>query len=171
MDRLRERAQCLYERAQCLYERAQCLYEAAAAVFRLPQDRSAFAEALFNEPPVRYELADAACENTLVGISAAEVLGATHARRRELAPSDEPLSQLACTHVEVIGRFDEYLCRSVRDRYMGSPRTGMLALAREAGFREARHVSAATLTQHYFANRADGLRPPKNSEEFLVAVT
>src|SRR5438309_1270314 len=35
----------------------------------------------------------------------------------------------------------------------------MLALAREAGFREAQHVSAAGLTQRYFAGRTDGLRP------------
>jgi methyltransferase (TIGR00027 family) len=45
----------------------------------------------------------------------------------------------------------------------------MLALAREAGFREAQHVSAATLTQRYFKGRTDGLRPPSNSEELLVA--
>ncbi len=49
--------------------------------------------------------------------------------------------------------------------------TEILALAREAGFREAQHVSAASLAQRYFGNRTDGLRPPKNSEEFLVAVT
>lgn len=47
----------------------------------------------------------------------------------------------------------------------------MLALAREAGFREVRHVSAAALAQRYFAGRADGLRPPTNSEELLVALT
>jgi methyltransferase (TIGR00027 family) len=45
----------------------------------------------------------------------------------------------------------------------------MLALAREAGFREVQHVSAATLTQRYFAGRPDGLRP--GSEELLVATT
>ncbi|HEV7225905.1 MAG TPA: class I SAM-dependent methyltransferase, partial [Pirellulales bacterium] len=45
----------------------------------------------------------------------------------------------------------------------------MLALAREAGFREIRHVSAAALTQRYFAGRTDGLRP--GSEELLVATT
>ena len=49
--------------------------------------------------------------------------------------------------------------------------TEMLALAREAGFREVRHVSAATLAQGYFAHSADGLRPPNNSEELLVATT
>jgi len=47
----------------------------------------------------------------------------------------------------------------------------MLALAREAGFKEARHVSAATLAERYFANRPDGLRPPDNSEELLMATT
>jgi methyltransferase (TIGR00027 family) len=47
----------------------------------------------------------------------------------------------------------------------------MLALARKAGFKEARHVSAATLAERYFAGRADGLRPPNNSEEMLVAST
>ena len=47
----------------------------------------------------------------------------------------------------------------------------MLALAREAGFREARHVSAATLAERYFAGRTDGLRPPDNGEELLVAAT
>lgn len=47
----------------------------------------------------------------------------------------------------------------------------MLTLAREAGFRDVQHVSAATLTQRYFAGRTDGLRPPDNSEELLVAAT
>ncbi len=45
----------------------------------------------------------------------------------------------------------------------------MLTLAREAGFREVQHVSAAALAQRYFAGRKDGLRPPNNSEELLVA--
>jgi methyltransferase (TIGR00027 family) len=47
----------------------------------------------------------------------------------------------------------------------------ILTLAREAGFREVQHVSAATLTQRYFASRTDGLRPPNNAEELLVANT
>jgi O-methyltransferase involved in polyketide biosynthesis len=47
----------------------------------------------------------------------------------------------------------------------------MLRLARDAGFKEVQHVSAATLAQRYFAGRADGLRPPNNSEELLVAST
>lgn len=49
--------------------------------------------------------------------------------------------------------------------------TEVLKLAREAGFREERHVSAAALTERYFSDRTDGLRPPENAEELLVAVT
>jgi methyltransferase (TIGR00027 family) len=44
-------------------------------------------------------------------------------------------------------------------------------LAREAGFRHVRHVPAAVLTERYFSGRADGLRPPNNAEELLVAST
>jgi methyltransferase (TIGR00027 family) len=47
----------------------------------------------------------------------------------------------------------------------------IVALAREAGFRAAHHVSAADLTQRYFVGRTDGLRPPNNAEELLVART
>ncbi|MCC8403985.1 class I SAM-dependent methyltransferase [Paraburkholderia sp. MMS20-SJTN17] len=47
----------------------------------------------------------------------------------------------------------------------------MIAMARDAGFDEARHVSAADLTQRYFAGRTDALRPPENAEELLVAKT
>jgi methyltransferase (TIGR00027 family) len=49
--------------------------------------------------------------------------------------------------------------------------TDLQQMARDAGFREARHVSAAALVERYFANRTDGLRPPANSEEFLVGAT
>jgi methyltransferase (TIGR00027 family) len=49
--------------------------------------------------------------------------------------------------------------------------TEMLALAREAGFRGVEHVSAAALAERYFAGRTDGLRPPINAEELLVATT
>jgi methyltransferase (TIGR00027 family) len=44
----------------------------------------------------------------------------------------------------------------------------MLALAREAGLRDARHVSTADLTTRYFADRSDGLRPA-SGESILVA--
>lgn len=46
----------------------------------------------------------------------------------------------------------------------------MLALAREAGFRKVQHVSATSMTERYFADRTDGLRP-SSSEELLVATT
>lgn len=48
--------------------------------------------------------------------------------------------------------------------------TEMLALAREAGFREVQHVSAADLAERYFTGRTDGLRP-SSAEQFLVART
>jgi methyltransferase (TIGR00027 family) len=44
-----------------------------------------------------------------------------------------------------------------------------LALAHHSGFRAAQHVTADTLTRRYFARRTDGLRPPSNAEELLVA--
>ncbi|MCC6302276.1 MAG: class I SAM-dependent methyltransferase [Gammaproteobacteria bacterium] len=47
--------------------------------------------------------------------------------------------------------------------------TEMLALARETGLGDARHVSAAALARRYFAGRTDGLCPPENAEELLVA--
>ena len=47
----------------------------------------------------------------------------------------------------------------------------IVALARDAGFRDARHVTAATLAERYFAGRSDGLRPPDKAEELLVATT
>jgi methyltransferase (TIGR00027 family) len=46
----------------------------------------------------------------------------------------------------------------------------MIALAREAGFASARHVSTAELTERYFASRTDGLRPSRG-EQLLLAVS
>ena len=46
----------------------------------------------------------------------------------------------------------------------------MKALALQAGFEEARHVSAAALNERYFADRTDGLRTARG-EELLVATT
>ena len=47
--------------------------------------------------------------------------------------------------------------------------TEIRTLATDAGFARAEHVSAAELTRRYFADRTDGLRPPNNAEELLVA--
>ena len=46
----------------------------------------------------------------------------------------------------------------------------MLALARDAGFAQAQHVSAADLIRRYFTGRTDSLRPA-SGEAFLVATT
>jgi methyltransferase (TIGR00027 family) len=46
----------------------------------------------------------------------------------------------------------------------------MLALAREAGFGNVRHVCTDELAQRYFAGRSDGLRPA-TGEAFLIAST
>jgi methyltransferase (TIGR00027 family) len=46
----------------------------------------------------------------------------------------------------------------------------MLALAREAGFSDVRHVPGSSLAQRYFAERPDGLRP-SSGEDLLVAST
>ena len=46
----------------------------------------------------------------------------------------------------------------------------MLALARSAGFRDARHISSRLLADRYFAGRADGLRP-STGEDILLAAT
>lgn len=46
----------------------------------------------------------------------------------------------------------------------------MLALARDAGFRNVQHVSATMLNQRYFAGRTDDLRT-LSGEEMLVATT
>ncbi|MEW1753548.1 class I SAM-dependent methyltransferase [Streptomyces angustmyceticus] len=44
----------------------------------------------------------------------------------------------------------------------------MLALAREAGLQDARHVAGGVLAARYFADRTDGLRP-SSGEDFLLA--
>lgn len=46
----------------------------------------------------------------------------------------------------------------------------MVALTREAGFRDVRHIPAEELTRRYFAGRPDGLRPSR-AEELVVATT
>ncbi|HEY9722833.1 MAG TPA: class I SAM-dependent methyltransferase [Oscillatoriaceae cyanobacterium] len=47
----------------------------------------------------------------------------------------------------------------------------MLALAREAGFNEVRHVSTRDLRERYFEGRTQGLQLASASEEFLLATT
>jgi methyltransferase (TIGR00027 family) len=60
-------------------------------------------------------------------------------------------------------------------RAMGTPFISFFSpdeiksMAREAGFREARHISKADMTARYFSGRTDGLRP-SSAEEMLVAI-
>jgi methyltransferase (TIGR00027 family) len=90
-------------------------------------------------------------------------------------------STLAATFMPPLDRVEpeERPLRQVTERFAraaGTPLVSfftpaeMLALAREAGFREARHVSAASLAVRYFAGRPDGLRP-SSAEELLIATT
>lgn len=44
----------------------------------------------------------------------------------------------------------------------------ILALARESGFTDIRHVSGASLAERYFADRTDGLRPSSGEDLLLV---
>ncbi len=46
----------------------------------------------------------------------------------------------------------------------------MLTAARDAGFKDARHVPGTMLAERYFADRTDGLRP-SSGEDLLVATT
>lgn len=46
----------------------------------------------------------------------------------------------------------------------------VLEMAKEAGFREVKHVSRADIIGRYFAGRVDGLKP-SSGEEYLVATT
>ncbi|MFB8131397.1 class I SAM-dependent methyltransferase [Streptomyces mirabilis] len=46
----------------------------------------------------------------------------------------------------------------------------MLALARDAGFKDVHHVSGTVLAARYFADRTDGLRP-STGEDLLLATT
>jgi len=91
-----------------------------------------------------------------------------------------PGSTLAMTFMLPVGMADPEVRPGIERAMEGARASGtpfisffmpdeILALARDAGFREARHVSADALTERYFAGRADGLRVPGNSEELLLA--
>ena len=107
-----------------------------------------------------------------------EAIGATLQQVADLAPG----STLAMSFMLPIELTDPEL-RPVLERAAAGARangtpfisfftpTEMLKLARDAGFSEVEHVSAAALAERYFAGRADGLRPPNNSEELIVATT
>ncbi len=107
-----------------------------------------------------------------------DAIAATLRQVAALAPG----STLAMTFLLPLELADPEVCPGLQRAEKGARASGtpfisfftpaeMLTLAREAGFREVQHVSAATLTRRYFAGRTDDLRPPNNSEELLVAAT
>jgi methyltransferase (TIGR00027 family) len=90
-----------------------------------------------------------------------------------------PGSTLAMTFLLPLDRIDEpersqHAAVYERARAAGTPFVSffapeeMVALAHEAGLRDTRHVSTADITERYFAERSDGLRPA-SGESFLVA--
>jgi methyltransferase (TIGR00027 family) len=106
-----------------------------------------------------------------------EATAATLQQAARLAPG----STLAATFHLTLDLLDEpdrpaRLMVEERARASGTPFVSfftpgeMLELARSAGFRDARHVTTATVVERYFAARADGLRP-SSGEDFLVATT
>jgi methyltransferase (TIGR00027 family) len=116
---------------------------------------------------------------TSTGVSMYLTKDAIAATLRQVATL-APRSTLAMTFLLPLELADPEVRRGLERAQQGARASGtpfisfftpteMLTLAREAGFREVRHVSAATLTERYFAGRTDGLRPPSNAEELLVA--
>jgi methyltransferase (TIGR00027 family) len=93
-----------------------------------------------------------------------------------------PGSMLVMTFLLPLESADPEVRPGLRQAEQGARTTGtpfisfftpaeMLTLARQAGFKEVRHVSAEALTRRYFAGRTDGFCPPNNAEELLVAAT
>jgi methyltransferase (TIGR00027 family) len=106
-----------------------------------------------------------------------EATAATLRQRAALAPG----STLAMTFmrpVELVDSDEQAMHRATdaAARASGTPFISyyapdeILAMARDAGFKTAWHVSAADYTQRYFADRTDGLKP-FTTEELLVATT
>jgi methyltransferase (TIGR00027 family) len=106
-----------------------------------------------------------------------EATAATLRQSAALAPG----STLAMTFMrpaELVGPDEQVIHRATdaAARAAGTPFISyyapdeILAMAEDAGFATARHVTAADYTQRYFADRTDGLRP-FTTEELLVAIT
>ncbi|MEU0839606.1 class I SAM-dependent methyltransferase [Streptomyces sp. NPDC005962] len=114
------------------------------------------------------------------GVSMYLTKDATTATLRRIAGL-APGSTLAMTFLLPPGLVDEADRPGLRASEEGARASGtpflsfytppeMLALAREAGFRDVRHVSGASHAERYFADRADGLRP-SSGEDLLLATT
>jgi methyltransferase (TIGR00027 family) len=115
-----------------------------------------------------------------LGVSMYLTREANAATLRQLA-SLAPGSTLVMTFAPPLGLLDDEdragrLVTENGARASGAPwlsffaPSEILALARDAGFKDARHVSAAMLNQRYFAGRTDDLRT-SSGEELLVATT
>ncbi len=107
-----------------------------------------------------------------------EAVAATLARAAALAPG----STLVMSFLVPVDRTDPEVRPGMARAMEGARASGtpflsffepseLVALARAAGFREARHESSGSLARRYFAGRTDGLRPPDPAEELLVADT
>lgn len=115
------------------------------------------------------------------GVSMYLTRDAVAASLRQIA-SLAPGSTLAMTFLLPIGLSDPAVRPGLERAVSGARANGtpfisfftppeILTLAREAGFKEARHICAQVLTERYFLGRSDGLRPPAAAEEMLVADT
>lgn len=105
--------------------------------------------------------ANAATLRQLAALAPGSTLAMTYLLPMELAdPEERPGREMAEAGAQASGTpfISMFAPEEMRD------------LARNAGFREARTVSAADLAERYFAGRPDGFRPSK-SEEILVATT
>jgi len=103
---------------------------------------------------------------------------ATMATLRQVA-GFAPGTTLAMTFILPVDLLDQRDQAGLRASTQGAKSSGtpfvsfyppgeMLAMAREAGFRNAEHVAGTTLADRYFTGRSDGLRP-SSGEDFLVA--
>jgi methyltransferase (TIGR00027 family) len=120
------------------------------------------------------------CVVASLGVSMYLTRGATEATLRQIATLS-PGSTLVMTFMRPLElvEADEQPMHQATDaaaRASGTPfisyysPVDIVAIARDAGFATARHVTAADYTQRYFIDRTDGLRP-FTTEELLVATT
>jgi O-methyltransferase involved in polyketide biosynthesis len=99
-------------------------------------------------------------------------------RRVALLPAGSTLAMTFLLPTELVDQADRPAYEAAQDgaRRSGTPFISfytpdeMLALAHDAGFRRAEHVSSEELSARYFAGRADGLHP-STGEDFVVATT
>jgi methyltransferase (TIGR00027 family) len=105
--------------------------------------------------------ANAAALRQLAGLAPASTLAMTFLLPAELLDDDDrPGFQVADRGARAAGT--PFISFYTPDE--------MLALAREAGFKDAEIVAGILLTERYFAGRTDGLRP-SSGEDLLVATT